>query len=432
MLDFSKYRSAALTIYECQVIFLDSYADLHALVDRDQLTTDYGGTLQYNHRSWVDFHKAYYPIIDEASSTKNMLFDIARCVRHALGKRRDALDGTDALDTFATVRNKKAVFLDLELERVLEDGQESLEKLQHPEFDPILVKLPAGFLNNAVATLNDNLVKIKECSELVKTHFEEMEMEINMYHSLKECKYQVEEVVETICLMRQEAEDLPDIGSNSWEAFHNRQYFIKHILTPSKEIVDCADSVLADLHAVGMKTGSSSRTRTMEDQLKAELESFTLRINQLNETYVRLHLFYVIFDKAKRWLNSLVRHLEKHRNNTPTQRNDLHIKQDTDTLANNSGEKWQTPSTQNTCDARLTHFLQKHPAPKEQHLLLLSKYVPSSVQSHHIQQALELAKRLSSILIAIEQENVTNANLHSISWKTPSIDIDSCHEVTLV
>ena len=68
---------------------------------------------------------------------------------------------------------------DLELERVLEDGQESLEKLQHPEFDPILVKLPAGFLNNAVATLNDNLVKIKECSELVKTHFEEMEMEIN-------------------------------------------------------------------------------------------------------------------------------------------------------------------------------------------------------------------------------------------------------------
>ncbi|KAH3727631.1 hypothetical protein DPMN_053570 [Dreissena polymorpha] len=300
MLDFSKYRSAALTIYECQVIFLDSYADLHALVDRDQLTTDYGGTLQYNHRSWVDFHKAYYPIIDEASSTKNMLFDIARCVRHALGKRRDALDGTDALDTFATVRNKKAVFLDLELERVLEDGQESLEKLQHPEFDPILVKLPAGFLNNAVATLNDNLVKIKECSELVKTHFEEMEMEINMYHSLKECKYQVEEVVETICLMRQEAEDLPDIGSNSWEAFHNRQYFIKHILTPSKEIVDCADSVLADLHAVGMKTGSSSRTRTMEDQLKAELESFTLRINQLNETYMQLLTKF-----GEDWMNTI-------------------------------------------------------------------------------------------------------------------------------
>ncbi|KAH3727630.1 hypothetical protein DPMN_053569 [Dreissena polymorpha] len=159
---------------------------------------------------------------------------------------------------------------------------------------------------------------------------------------------------------------------------------------------------------------------------------FPCAMYQIIKSLTSVYIYVTCIFQAKRWLNSLVRHLEKHRNNTPTQRNDLHIKQDTDTLANNSGEKWQTPSTQNTCDARLTHFLQKHPAPKEQHLLLLSKYVPSSVQSHHIQQALELAKRLSSILIAIEQENVTNANLHSISWKTPSIDIDSCHEVTLV
>lgn len=43
---------------------LDSIDDLCLYVDKTQLTTDYGGTLQYNHVAWVDFQRVRNTNID--------------------------------------------------------------------------------------------------------------------------------------------------------------------------------------------------------------------------------------------------------------------------------------------------------------------------------------------------------------------------------
>ena len=40
-----------------QVNLLDSLDDIYNHIDRSQLTTDFGGTLEYNHLAWVDFQR---------------------------------------------------------------------------------------------------------------------------------------------------------------------------------------------------------------------------------------------------------------------------------------------------------------------------------------------------------------------------------------
>ena len=43
--------------YFVQVVMFSSVEELHAHIDRDQLTEDVGGTLSYNHQEWIQ-HRA--------------------------------------------------------------------------------------------------------------------------------------------------------------------------------------------------------------------------------------------------------------------------------------------------------------------------------------------------------------------------------------
>ncbi|KAK2155524.1 hypothetical protein LSH36_237g00007 [Paralvinella palmiformis] len=45
--------------FKFQVVMFSSVEELHAHIDRDQLTEDVGGSLSYNHQEWIQ-HRACY------------------------------------------------------------------------------------------------------------------------------------------------------------------------------------------------------------------------------------------------------------------------------------------------------------------------------------------------------------------------------------
>ena len=76
----------------------------------------------------------------------------------------------------------------------MEDCQEALEKLEHPEFDPTLLKIGSGMLLDATNTLRDIIMKIMTRADDIKTCFVKMHDKRKTYEQLKECECNMKEV----------------------------------------------------------------------------------------------------------------------------------------------------------------------------------------------------------------------------------------------
>jgi hypothetical protein len=51
----SRQNRKIIPLYDTE--YLNHVRDIYEFIDKSQLSTDYGGTMQYNHIAWVDFQR---------------------------------------------------------------------------------------------------------------------------------------------------------------------------------------------------------------------------------------------------------------------------------------------------------------------------------------------------------------------------------------
>lgn len=427
-----------------QITWFDDISELSTYIDTSQLTPDFGGTLLYNHVALVDFHRSYVSVQSEAREMASRL----KFMMEEVLKDNDASVNGD----MKSDRNQKNILCKEKLKRlnthgVIEDCQDAIERLEHPECDPGLMKCNPLVLAETVR-------RLKHYVELIDVHVQELEQILTRSNSkhgimerLKDCAENTKEVEETIDLMMQQVEDLPLVGESSKDAQHYRDVFIATVLLPSKDIVSCASSIIQDLNC-GPEASQASLAfaEGIARRLTSAVQPFTYRLNAINEKYIRIHLFHVIFRKTNRWKYKASKFIHRTLNvsdiQNTKQRNERRRNFDRSDISNifsrngPSGSKHSTRLNKITNPAKeqwskapnhwsqkLEYFYQKHPPPKKRHLKLLNYSVPTEITEALKSDAEFLAERTLFILQFLGRNRFKEQDIRLISsWTAESVE----------
>ncbi|XP_052798214.1 uncharacterized protein LOC128230191 isoform X2 [Mya arenaria] len=396
----SVFRPSGSSTLQHEIIRVDSRKELYNFIDREQLTVDYGGSFKYNHRAAIEFYKTYIPVLKMAGG---LLYSLANLVYTLQTLQVDfaTLQEFDESRVEDKVFKFNNVISDLEIEKKIEDYQETLEKLEHPDFDPILMKIDKQVILQSAKELSINCERLQQVNIMVGEKFDHVQKMAGKFGLLKDCHDNTNEVLETIDLLVQQTENLTINGSNASEAYSLRQQFVTDILGPTKEIMDCSASILEDLAIDSNKSEHLyAIAKDISNNLTENLHPFTDKINKLNELYTRIHLFHVIFEKTNRWGKKVTKFL----NNAFSCLQHEDIQCYFVVLPSN----WET---------LLQVFYHKHPPPLRTHLHLLDQFVPEGIHIDHRIQAETLAERVSFILHMLEKDNIKKEDIVTIkSW----------------
>lgn len=177
-----------------QITWFDDISELSTYIDTSQLTPDFGGTLLYNHVALVDFHRSYVSVQSEAREMASRL----KFMMEEVLKDNDASVNGD----MKSDRNQKNILCKEKLKRlnthgVIEDCQDAIERLEHPECDPGLMKCNPLVLAETVR-------RLKHYVELIDVRVQELEQILTRSNSkhgimerLKDCAENTKEVEET-------------------------------------------------------------------------------------------------------------------------------------------------------------------------------------------------------------------------------------------
>ncbi|KAL5006654.1 hypothetical protein ScPMuIL_015460 [Solemya velum] len=129
-----------------KVVLLKTLSELHAYVDRSNLTEDYGGTVKYCHNSWFYFYKVISPVLHRA-------YDVLK----SLTITRVKIQGLKEYDTTNLERmldvNEHSFCRKCGIKDSIDECKQTITKLEHNQDDNHLSRISPTLLTNGLTAL---------------------------------------------------------------------------------------------------------------------------------------------------------------------------------------------------------------------------------------------------------------------------------------
>nr|KAG5694029.1 hypothetical protein BaRGS_002483 [Batillaria attramentaria] len=171
----------------------------------------------------------------------------------------------------------------------------------------------------------------------------------------------------------------PCVGNTLSQAELYRTHFTTTLYEPAKELLSQATEILEHVHRLTDRTQPSCDVTDILQRLTVALQPFTQRLQSLQDVYVAVHIFHLLFQKAMSWYKKVLKFLP----DSLQERVKECARADVTILP--MPVEWQQT---------VQSFLSKHPPPREQHIARLDTEIPPQVEKRLRLQARSLALRL--------------------------------------
>ncbi|XP_025863022.1 probable guanine nucleotide exchange factor MCF2L2 isoform X3 [Vulpes vulpes] len=203
-----KWSSIKASLTRIAIIMLNSASDLHGYIDKNQLTEDLGGTLEYRHSQWINHRTAIENFAMTLKTTAQMLQMFGACLT-TTELPTGVLSTEDLLMSHTRQQDK----LQDELKLLGKQGTTLLSCIQEPATKSPTSKLNPNELEN-VATIERLLLQLDETEKAFNQFWSEHHSKLNQCLQLQHFEHNFCEVKLALDNLLAEQAEFTDIGDS--------------------------------------------------------------------------------------------------------------------------------------------------------------------------------------------------------------------------
>ncbi|CAC5388309.1 unnamed protein product [Mytilus coruscus] len=390
-----------------KTVVVKTLVELSTQIEPNELTTDYGGNLTYNHDTWIFLHKKILPTLAQSEDVKDRLHGVKD--KALLMADYDTISHTaDLLKTLHCELEEQfnSLIRHSDIDLTVEKCKQTLHHLDDPDEDSPISNVHPTLRTQIVTQIRNAFTDLSSTQIELEVIWRSVDEGIRKQISLKEKKEEADKLCMEITerywpLMAQH----PNIGTNLNQAELYRTHFKSLLYEPAKEIIADATGILETLQRMDVRDISQQDgIKTIVERLTNTIHPFATQLNEINQIYVEMHVFFLVYEKALLWYRKAIDII-------PTSLCSRAANGDSNIL--NTPPGWRNS---------VQVFLRKHPAPRDDHIAHIDVNIPDIVDRTTVNQAQLLADRLR-LLISILRGNRLEANLlcHVYDWKIESM-----------
>ncbi|XP_041366306.1 uncharacterized protein LOC121381188 [Gigantopelta aegis] len=362
-----------------KVFLVKSRRELHKYIEISELPEELGGLLHYDHQAWLYFYKTVTPCIQAVSELVTSLPEIRDRVDLLQEYDLSGRSSTDLTSLRQELLHKyQTLIREARLTDIVDQCKQTMHFLESPD-DPSLSLVHRRLVKEAAHCLRTSFVQIKEYQTEIETLWDRANDRLVTAQRIEKCKELANEMEETIAIKyRPQLKEHPAIGKTLSQAELYRAHFTAAIYEPSKDLLNTATEtleVLSKLSADSPEVVASIADVTQ--QLSRAVHPFTDQLQEIQTTYIAVHVFHILLSKSVHWYKKVLKFLPESLRHHVTQR------------AHN-----KLIATPREWKLTVKTFLDKHPSPREEHLIRMDSDIPHQIHRSLKQQAHTVALRI--------------------------------------
>ncbi|XP_059164291.1 uncharacterized protein LOC131947172 [Physella acuta] len=394
-----------------KILLFKTIQELHNQIDVSQLTVDFFGTLQYNHTAWMHLYNVVIRCIEDCANVMTKLPSVKDRVDLLHEYETDGQTSNQLQQLLADLIEKYHIIIsDSSLPLYLTLSKQTLFLLENPATDSQLSSVHPNLLEGFKLHLRD-LYSALNCwnsdlEEAWKTTENRLTLLIKLYKHRERAKEIERKIWEHYHPLLQEH---PIVGKTLSQAELYRAHFTTTLYEPAKELLSQATEILEAVQKLkngaavtingavsGQLTsvaGGSIDISDISSCLTTSIQPFALQLQHLQQLYVNIHIFHLLFEKALSWYKKVLKFIPE----SLLQRCTLESEHATLDLSAYSLSPTAVESlvfmpTEWLGAVRV--FLSRHPPPRPEHIERLDESTPQQVDRKLRAQARSLALRL--------------------------------------
>ncbi|XP_070200840.1 uncharacterized protein [Littorina saxatilis] len=387
-----------------KVLLMKTYQELFSQVDLCHLTSDFGGTLDYDHMAWMKLDETVSPCVRRLTTVLGKVPDLTDRVEllHDYETRDCSVTDLQALLTQLT-QSYQLTVSEAHFQEILDRSKQVLLLLDNTQSgERWLTRLHDTHVQHArecVRTLYTQLAaKQWELEDLWKR----IEANVTLHLHIQRHRERAAEIEKRVTSHYEPLlTEHPCVGGTLSQAELYRTHFATTLYEPAKELLSQATEILEDVQRLRERATPPCDVTDILRQLTVALQPFTLRLQGLQDIYVAVHIFHLLFQKAATWYRKVLKFLPEGLEERAGETAGVKILQ--------MPVEWQ---------AAVASFLTKHPPPRQQHLVRLDTHIPPQVEKPLRVQARALALRLRLLQRLLYSRRIPVKLLSTIfKWK---------------
>ncbi|XP_064135584.1 probable guanine nucleotide exchange factor MCF2L2 isoform X2 [Loxodonta africana] len=190
------------------IILLNSASDLHSYIDKNQLTPELGGTLEYRHSQWINHRTAVENFALTVKTTAQMLQMFGACLAETELPR-----GVQSTEDLLMAHTRQQDKLKDELKLLRKQGATLLSCIQKPATKNPFSKFNPNELDN-IATTGRLLVQLDEAEKAFSQFWSEHHLKLSQCLQLQRFEDTFCEVKLALDYLLEEQAEFTDIGDS--------------------------------------------------------------------------------------------------------------------------------------------------------------------------------------------------------------------------
>ncbi|XP_071100279.1 uncharacterized protein [Haliotis cracherodii] len=387
-----------------KVILVKTVRELITYIDPSNLTGEFGGSLHYNHQAWLYFHNTIMPSLQ---ASDDLLLKLP-----AIKDRMELLQDYDLADKPSDqllrlrqeqLQQYQAILKEIRLDDTIEQCKQALYLLENPETHGLLAQVHVTTLRSAESRLRDSYRLLTDDQRELGELWAAAENRIDVTHQVQKCRERSTTIHHSIVKKyKPQLQDHPAIGKTLSQAELYRTHFTTSLYEPAKDLLTQATETLQKLRRLAEENAQVvCDISDVTQQLTDVISPFAEDLQRLQDIYMSVHVFLLLYEKSVHWYKKVLKFLPDS------------LKERVDPMSPNrlihTPPEWRQA---------VISFLNKHPPPREEHILKLDSDIPHRVDRGLKQKAHSLALRVRFLQRLLKSRRLpTKLVTAAFEWK---------------
>ncbi|XP_055900960.1 uncharacterized protein LOC106060929 [Biomphalaria glabrata] len=430
-------------------VIVKTIQELHTHIDISHLTLDFCGTLLYNHLAWMHFYNVVIKCIEGCQVLLTKLTSVKDRVDLLQEYETEGQTSSQLQQLLAELMDKFHIIItESFLPFCLVQCKQTIFLLEHPSSDSHISAVHSDLIEGFRTCLRELFTKLDLWNTELEEAWRVTENRLTLLIQLHKHRERAKEIQRKIFehynpLLREH----PIVGKTLSQAELYRAHFTTTLYEPAKELLSQATEILEAVHRLKNGTtvvGSGHYTTfsgldisDISNLLTTSIQPFTQHLQHLQQIYVNIHIFHLLFEKTLIWYKKVLKFLPETLLDKCTVDSELSsLDLSFYNLPPQGNESLVYMPTEWLGAVRV--FLSRHPPPRQEHIDKLDEAIPQLVDKKLRSQARSLALRLRLIqrllsstrlplqlvkavlawraeLFGIPQGERTNGNYHTLA-----------------
>ncbi|XP_013389992.1 uncharacterized protein LOC106158513 [Lingula anatina] len=408
---------------------LSSQDDLYNFLELSQLPQEYGGSWPYVHASWVEFRKVIDQLYEDIEEVYGKLPDAFDKI-HLLQEYDPPMSSEEMQQLLSDMSDRyHEVMRELNIEPLIDECNECLEKLTHPELQPVYQDVcHMTMYTDSSTTIHRHRQQLMESRKSLKSIWQQAEGKVIQAAELGQYQLQAEKVYRWLervgfpSLQQQQ----PHIADSLKQAELVKEHFESGFYSAAKKVLSEAEELISRAEQL-VVSGEMDIRQALSFSRKFEslVVEFKGNLEKRYKLYRDIHQFYVLLAKV---IDQLYEDIEEVYGKLPDAFDKIHLLQEYDPpmsseemqqLLSDMSDRYHEVMRElnieplidecNECLEKLTH---PELQPVYQDVCHMTMFTDSSTTIHrHRQQLMESRKSLKSTWQQAEGKVIQAAEL---------------------